>query len=273
VKSKALILGVILAVLVVPALSLAGDGSPAYDACKAEYVQLGPDAFAAKYGPEPMRACVEAHGGTTTVTTTQSETTPAGTETNGTETETTTTETETTTTTTTESRPADTTGVPTTGDDAVVGVAARLCELEYQRLGADAFTAKYGTGDAGRHACLQAKRQQAQAIVASCKAGSAADFEQCVKQALGVPTEKPKPAAYDDKTVKELARALCVAERWSLGRDAFVAKYGANEPFAVCVKATQPKVRATLAACKARSGGNRDAFKQCVVAALKKRTK
>jgi hypothetical protein len=51
---------------------------PAAAACKAEYLALGPDAFAKKYGtPETYGNCLAAHRGATTSTTTTTTTTTA----------------------------------------------------------------------------------------------------------------------------------------------------------------------------------------------------
>src|SRR5439155_16825461 len=69
--------------------------------CKAEYLRLGADGFAAKYGADALRACMNAHGATDKA-----------------------------------------------GGAAANSLAARLCELEFKQSGADAFAAKYGAGDA-----------------------------------------------------------------------------------------------------------------------------
>jgi hypothetical protein len=154
-------------------------------------------------------------------------------------------------------------------DDArpVSGIATQLCVLEYKRAGADAFARKYGSGDAGKRACLQANTAEAQAIATKCKAIGMDGFQQCVKQALGVASGDTQPKVGHDDATAYVAQALCAAEASSLGRDAFAAKYGGgNEVFGACVRAALPKAQSLLASCKSSTG---DAFKQCVIAALK----
>lgn len=86
--------------------------SPAAAACKAEYLQIGADAFVAKYGAaEAYGHCLTAH---TTATTTTS-----------------------TTTTTTETKPK-----PPAASAEKLAQAA--CLAEGRKLGRDVFTAKYG---------------------------------------------------------------------------------------------------------------------------------
>jgi hypothetical protein len=271
--------------LVVPALSLAEDApNPALAACKAEYVQLGATAFAAKYGAnEALGACLKAHGATTTPPPAPRPPVapPAGsaaeaackaeylqvgssaflakygaTEAFG------------------ACLRAHGAGGDTAKGDAgpASGLAARLCELEYRQSGAAAFAAKYGAGDAAKRACLQSKAAQARAIVAQCK-----NDEACVKRALGITTggDKPTTKAPEHKPAADpsayLAMALCLSEGKALGRDAFQAKYGkGKEALGACVKAALPKARSILAACKSSSSSeNKDALRQCVAAALK----
>lgn len=83
-------------------------GTSAEAICKAEYAELGADAFKAKYGAtEAFGTCLAQHGATHVTTTT--------------------------------TEPHTTTVTPPTGDDP-----ASLCKAEYLRLGPDAFKAKYG---------------------------------------------------------------------------------------------------------------------------------
>jgi hypothetical protein len=207
-------------------------------ACKAEYVQLGATAFLAKYGSEPLQACIRAHGGTVTAP-------PA-------------------------TKPSDDTAAGRAN-----ALAVQLCELEYKRLGADAFTAKYGAGDGAKRACVAAQLPQAKAILAKCASSVGQDqLEACVKQALGVQSgggDAPKKGdAPAPSPSMSLAQALCKNEAKSLGTDAFRKKYG-KEALGACVKATLPEAQATVAACKQSAGDSRDAFKQCLSNALQRR--
>lgn len=259
--------------LALPGLSLADETpNPALSACKAEYVQLGAAGFIAKYGThEAFGACLAAHGGGTTTAPAPPQPGPeaackaeylqlgaaafiskygAG-----------------------ESfgaclRAHGVTTAPA-GDAAPAnGIAARLCEIEYKQSGAEAFAAKYGVGNAAKHACLQAKTPQAQAIVAHCQ-----HDETCIKVALGITTgdgnapEKPKAKPHADGATG-VAAALCVAEAKTLGKDAFRAKYG-HDGLEACVKANLAKAGSIVAACKSGSASSKDAFKHCVVDALK----
>ena len=259
--------------LALPGLCLADETpNPALSACKAEYVQLGPAGFVAKYGAtETLGACLAAHGGSATTAPTstgpeaacKAEYLQLGAaafvakydtgETFGACLE------------------AHSVVTTPSGDAAPAnGIAARLCELEYKQSGADSFAAKYGAGDAAKRACLLAKAAQAQAIVAQCK-----QDETCVKKALGGAGDvkspaKPKVKPHADGSTS-VAAALCVAEGKALGKDAFQAKYGGNDRgIATCVKAALAKASSIVAACKVSTAASKDAFRQCVAEALKK---
>ncbi len=171
--------------------------------CKAEYVQLGADAFKAKYGAtEPYGACLKAHDITSTPPTTQKP--PA----NGPEaackaeyvqlgadafkakygatdgigacvklhqgaTQ--------------NSTDKSKTDKSTKGGGTVSTIAQALCTAEGQSLGKDAFQAKYGAGKAGLAACMKAAQAKAQSILVACKPGASTNgdaFKQCVNAAL-----------------------------------------------------------------------------------------
>lgn len=121
----------------------------------------------------------------------------------------------------------------------------------------------------------------------------------CALPLTALATDAPAPAVV----------AACQAEAAQLGKDAFVAKYGPTEPFGHCFAAhasvtttatatttttTTPnaddgprsfaqafcgaangpclrKARQLVAACKASSGSNRDAFRACLASALSSR--
>jgi hypothetical protein len=254
---KAAILAACAAILLaVPALSYADDApSPAADACKAEYLKIGPDAFKAKYGAnEPYQVCLREHGGTVTPPTPpppapspegdcKAEYVQLGADAfrakygeteplqacirahGGTVTPPPTTE------------PVKPTTPPPPPADSGPEAA---CKAEYLKLGPDAFKTKYGADE---------------------------PFGACVKaQAAG----RDKPTQPASAPAAEMAKILCLAEAKALGRKAFVEKYG-KEALGACVKAALPKARAILAACKESSGTDRDAFKACVAAALKSR--
>jgi hypothetical protein len=204
VKAKLFVLLIVTAALAVPALALADDApAPAATACTAEYVQLGADAFKAKYGAtEPYAACLKAHGITSTPPTTQKP--PA----NGPEaackaeymqlgadafkakygatdgigacvklhqgaTQ--------------NSTDKSKTDKSTKAGGTVSTIAQALCTAEGQSLGKDAFQAKYGAGKAGLAACVKAAQAKAQSIFVACKSGASTNgdaFKQCVNAAL-----------------------------------------------------------------------------------------
>jgi hypothetical protein len=205
VKAKLVALLIVTAALVLPALALASDApSPAAAACTAEYVQLGADAFKAKYGAtEAYSACLKAHGGATTPPPTTTAPAPSGPEAickaeyarlgadafktkygasepyaaclkahatgrNST------------------GSAGDTKNTKSkTGGDAVATIAYALCTAEAQSLGKDAFQAKYGAGKDGFAACVKAMHSKAQSILAACKSSTSGDaFKQCVQAAL-----------------------------------------------------------------------------------------
>jgi len=151
VKGTSMFSLVVLAALACSVTAFADSGPlpPAVAACKAEYQQLGPGGFAAKYGAGDagLRACVQQHGGT-------------------------------------KQQPQP------TGSQVVGSVAYALCAADYKQLGANGFAAKYGSGDAGKKACLQAALPKARSILDSCKgAGGAGDsggdaFKRCVTTAI-----------------------------------------------------------------------------------------
>ncbi len=197
--------------LAVPMVALA-DGAPDPTAvCKAEYLQLGPDAFRAKYGAvEAFGNCLAQHGATTTTTATTPTTTAApsgddqaslckaeylklgpdafkaeyGNEAYGNCLAQHGASHVTTTTVTTTPKPPD----PSAGAG---DVARLLCTAEGAKLGKDAFTTKYGPKEPFGN-CLKTQLPAAQAIVTACKA-SANDskdaFKSCVTAAVG-PTRR-----------------------------------------------------------------------------------
>jgi hypothetical protein len=162
--------------------------------------------------------------------------------------------------------------VPSQGDkkpDYAAGIASALCQAELKQSGADAFAAKYGSGDAGKHACQQAQAAQAQAILSRCASSDTKALEACIKQALGIPAGGGDNPSGGDDAAARVAQALCYAEAKALGKDAFQAKYGTGKDGLVgCVHAAAAKAQSIVAACKAAGTGG-EAFKQCVLAALK----
>ena len=147
-KGKLLALLVVGFVLSVPALAFADDApSPAAAACKAEYLQLGADAFKTKYGNEPFGACVKAHAGAAQNSGDKPKTDAAA--------------------------------------HAAASIALALCSSEAQSLGRDTFQAKYGKGKDGLAACVKAAQGKAQSILTACKSSTGGDaFKQCVVAAL-----------------------------------------------------------------------------------------
>jgi len=124
---------------------------PAADACKAEYIKLGADAFKAKYGAtEAFGNCVTAHTSAPPPTTTTK---------------------------------ADKPKPPTSnGDDGAASVASAFCNAEAKALGKVVFLVKYGPKEAMGN-CVKAALAKAKSLVASCKAssGSSKDaFKACV---------------------------------------------------------------------------------------------
>src|SRR5579871_6734430 len=246
--------------LAVPMVALA-DGAPDPTAvCKAEYLQLGPDAFRAKYGVvEAFGNCLAQHGATTTTTATTPTTTAAP-----------------------------------SGDDP-----ASLCKAEYLKLGPDAFKAKYGNEAYGnclaQHGATTTTTTTATTTTATpsgddpaslCKAeylklGQDAFKAEYGNEAYGnclaqhgashvtttTVTTTPKPPD-PSAGAGDVARLLCTAEGAKLGKDAFTTKYGPKEPFGNCLKTQLPAAQAIVTACKASANDSKDAFKSCVAAAV-----
>lgn len=247
-KAKLFALLFVVAALAVPVIALAADTpTPAATACQAEYLQIGADAFKAKYGAtEPYAACLAAHGQTTTTHATTTTTPPPP---------------------------------PATGPEAA-------CKAEYLQIGADAFKAKYGATETlsacisahggtttthtttaespttpppatGPEAACKAEYVQVGPDAFKAKYGSAEAFGACVKAHA---TAKPSGDAKGPQgppAVATVALALCASQGRSLGKDARAA----------CVKAARTQAQSILAACKSSTHG--DAFKACVLAALK----
>jgi len=180
-------------VLAVPALSFADAApNPAADACKAEYVQIGADAFKAKYGAtEPYQACIRAHGGTVTTPTPPppasgpeaackaeyvklgadafkakyAATEPFGACVRA------------------QSADRDTPTQPASAPAAET--AKTLCLAEAKALGKQTFVAKYGKEKLG--ACVKAALPKARAILTACKESAGSDrdaFKACVAAGL-----------------------------------------------------------------------------------------
>jgi len=236
VKGTSMFSLVVLAALACSVTAFADSGPlpPAVAACKAEYQQLGPGGFAAKYGAGDagLRACVQQHGGT-------------------------------------KQQPQP------TGSQVVGSVAYALCAADYKQLGANGFAAKYGSGDTGRKACLQAKAAQAQTILSQCQASAGADktaLERCIKNALGSPTGAAGGNT-GGEVVGTVAYALCAADYKQLGANGFAAKYGSGDAGKkACLQAALPKARSILDSCKGAGGAGDsggDAFKRCVTTAIK----
>ena len=114
--------------------------NPAVAACKAEYLKLGADAFAAKYGgKEALGQCVKLHG---------------------------------------QLQPRT--------NDAATSVATAFCVALAKSMGRDAFLAKYGPKEAVG-ACVKAALADAASLVAACKASSGTSrdgFRACLAAGL-----------------------------------------------------------------------------------------
>jgi hypothetical protein len=250
---------VCLIALAVPCVAAAGDSpNPAASACKDERQQVGVDAFATKYGvgDAGIRACVAAHG--TTIAT------------------------------------------PPT---PVASELEDSCKAEYARIGADAFKAKYGAsepyqackkgdtgggttppskpadppapdskGDGGTNpppTTVPTKPVEPTGPEAACKAelarlgeaafkekyGAKEAFGACVK---GVAVAKTPPAA---DVATSLAKSVCAAKLKVSAKE----RASGKVRFAACVAAALPKLRDLVARCKASSGDDMPAFKQCLV--------
>jgi hypothetical protein len=224
---------VLLAALAVPAAASAEVPASAVAACQAEYAQLGASAFLAKYGPsEPWGHCYEAHTSTTT--------TPQA---------------------------------PTSGSSADAA-----CKAEYLQLGPTAFTAKYGTTETFGN-CVKAHTTTTPTTdspaVAACKAeyarlGATAFAAKYGKEALGQ-CVKLRTQLQPVDPATSVAAAFCQTLAKTLGKDAFVAKFGPKEAMSACVRQALANARSLVAACKASSGSSKDAFKACLAAGLQPR--
>lgn len=115
--------------------------SPAVAACKAEYLKLGPDAFAARYGgKEALGQCVRLH----------------------------------------------TTAKPAPTNDAATSVATAFCQALAKSLGKTLFLAKYGPKEAMGN-CVRMSLATATSLVTSCKASSSSSkdaFRACLAAGL-----------------------------------------------------------------------------------------
>jgi len=143
--------------------------------------------------------------------------------------------------------------VPALADDSP-SVAA--CKAEYQQLGQAGFAAKYGAGEAGYKACVQAHGGTAptppaqngdSGPAAACKAeyqqlgasgfaakygAGEAGYKACFQAHGGTIPTTPPASGGDSGAV-----AACKAEYQQLGASGFAAKYGANEPYRACIQA------------------------------------
>ena len=166
--------------------------------------------------------------------------------------------------------------VPALADDSP-SVAA--CKAEYQQLGQAGFAAKYGAGEAGYKACVQAHGGTAptppaqngdSGPAAACKAeyqqlgasgfaakygAGEAGYKTCF-QAHGGTIPTTPPASGGDSG----ALAACKAEYQQLGASGFAAKYGTGETgLKACVRAHGGTVPTTPPA----SGGDSGAVAAC----------
>lgn len=173
--------------------------------------------------------------------------------------------------------------------DAPPPAVVSACQAEAAQLGKDAFVAKYGPTEPFGHcyAAHTATVSTDDPATAACKAeylkigatafiakyGATETLGNCrtaYTHTTTTTTSTPKPPQGADDASKGLAQLLCSAEAKTLGKDAFVAKYG-KEASGQCVKAMLAKARQLVAACKASSGSSKDAFKACLAAAATKR--
>ena len=276
-KLHSLLVAAAILAVAVPSAALADDGPSASNGiganlaivlCKQEASSLGKDAFVTKYGsPETFGACIKqklpavqaavdackASGGVADVRAcvTGKLSLPAEPGQN---------------------LPAE----PGHGDkgksqgrppEAAVWVAWYLCKQEASSLGKDAFVTRYGSPETFGN-CIKQKLPAVQAAVDACKAsGGVADVRACVTGKLSLPepqhSDRGKGRGRPRGAVVWVARYLCKQEASSLGKDAFVTRYGSPETFGSCVKQKLPAVQAAVDACKA-SGGVAD----CVRAKL-----
>jgi hypothetical protein len=279
----------LLAALTVTAAAVADVPAPVVSACKAEYAQIGADAFAAKYGPtEPWGHCYEQHMSTATTPTTTSTTSdnPAvaackaeyvqlgptafaakyGTsETFGN---------------CVKAHTTTTTPPPTTTSDSP---AVAACKAEYVQLGPTAFTAKYGTTETLGN-CVKAHTTTPPTTPptsdspagAACKAeyvklGAGAFSAKYGKDALGQCVKLHSGQQQGNDPAASVATAYCQTLAKSLGKDAFLARFGPQEAMGNCVKSSLANAKSLVASCKASSGSSKDAFKACLIAGLQPR--
>jgi hypothetical protein len=235
---------VLLVALVVPVAASADVPPAAVAACQAKYAQLGADGFLAKYGStEPWGHCYAQHATT----------------------------------------------APTTDDPAVAA-----CKGEYVQLGPAAFAAKYGTPETfgncvKAHTSTSTSTQPAtlpppppptdNPAVAACKAesvklgadafaakyGGTEALGRCVRLHT---TQKPEQPATGDLATS-VAVTFCQSLAKTLGKAAFLAKYGPTEALGRCVKSSLASAKSLVASCTVSSGAGKDAFRACLAAALR----
>jgi hypothetical protein len=126
-------------------------------------------------------------------------------------------------------------GVARAGETPNPGVTA--CIAQYTQLGAAGFVAKYGTGDAGKRACVQAN------------GGTT------VQQ----PVTKPvtQPGTNDLGTA--VAAHLCAGESSEAGKRA-------------CIQAKLAQAQTILSSCSASAGASKSALEQCIKQAIGTKT-
>ena len=156
-------------------------------------------------------------------------------------------------------------------------VQTMLCVKEARSLGLAAFLAEYGHKDPMR-ACRAAQRVAAQTLIANAKTvcATARNRLMCVKRTLiasagPAPTAKgqgsdsqasdstglgkgspqpnePSRGTGSPQLVLYVETALCVSEGKTLGRTAFLAKYGQQDPLGACRAAQQAAAQAVVTA-------------------------
>lgn len=227
---------VLMVVLALPVTAAADVPPTVVAACQSEYAQLGADAFAAKYGPtEAWGHCYAQH--------------------------------------------LSTTPPPATTPDSP---AAAACKAEYLQLGPTGFAARYGTPETfgncvNAHATTQTTTDNP--ALAACKAeylklGADGFVAKYGKDALGqcvkLHTTTPQQPRTSDASTS-VATVFCQLQAKTLGKNAFLARYGPKEAMGNCVKASLANAKALVASCTASSGSTKDAFKACLAAGLQPR--
>ena len=145
--------------------------------------------------------------------------------------------------------------------NAAQQLASVVCQQEAAAIGKTAFFAKYGTPETYGN-CIKQALPAVQAALAACT-GATGGVSLCVFAKLGVTAPKGDGhggtndghgGSLPQNAAQQIATAVCRQEAATIGKTAFVAKYGTPETYGNCVKQTLPAVQSAIDACTGGTG-------------------